>query len=499
MPFAFFMMMTGLTWPLAGPWRGGVLLAIAFVASQRIDGPAGLLITGLAAAVGWATIFVRFRIGRDDLDGELPVERISWSLPRFRRNMANTVGTALPAGIIGGALTAYLLDKGIWNGMGLGLLIGMGCAVVLGYAAGVEAGPGVKANIGARTSVDPSFRFATIAGLIGAIVVTLVTFTIWRMAGGIGSAFVFTASSAAAAGLMLSSRFGGRVAYEHLRIRDRLRDAGVAPWLYNDYLETMTERLFLFRIGLGYRFVHRSLQEHLAASYSGSEVNENMTGIEAAILRNKHSDSRMRARAKLGPTGLGRHVTPDALKALRSAEEVARRHGAALVSPEHLLVAVLKPTSESRSSQDLLKLMNLTEPEIYRLDATIEQADDQIWGELEFSPQTKKVLQKAVSVARHFKHRHVGNGHISHALLNESDIAKLLARSGVHVNYGQVALRLIAWEESASPGALKKAANAGDTHAMFNLALLLANQLDPDLAGARRWYERPPRPATPTQ
>jgi hypothetical protein len=261
----------------------------------------------------------------------------------------------------------------------------------------------------------------------------------------------------------------------------------------------MTERLFLFRIGLGYRFVHRSLQEHLAASYSGSEVNENMTGIEAAILRNKHSDSRMRARAKLGPTGLGRHVTPDALKALRSAEEVARRHGAALVSPEHLLVAVLKPTSESRSSQDLLKLMNLTEPEIYRLDATIEQADDQIWGELEFSPQTKKVLQKAVSVARHFKHRHVGNGHISHALLNESDIAKLLARSGVHVNYGQVALRLIAWEESASPGALKKAANAGDTHAMFNLALLLANQLDPDLAGARRWYERPPRPATPTQ
>jgi hypothetical protein len=42
---------------------------------------------------------------------------------------------------------------------------------------------------------------------------------------------------------------------------------GFAPWQYVDFLDYAAERIFLHKVGGGYIFLHRLLQDHFAALY----------------------------------------------------------------------------------------------------------------------------------------------------------------------------------------------------------------------------------------
>ncbi len=52
---------------------------------------------------------------------------------------------------------------------------------------------------------------------------------------------------------------------------------GYAPWNYARFLDYATDRLFLQRVGGGYRFIHRLLQEHFAQMYSENSGEESRT------------------------------------------------------------------------------------------------------------------------------------------------------------------------------------------------------------------------------
>uniref|UniRef100_UPI0025E97524 hypothetical protein n=1 Tax=Okeania sp. SIO2F4 TaxID=2607790 RepID=UPI0025E97524 len=54
---------------------------------------------------------------------------------------------------------------------------------------------------------------------------------------------------------------------EHLAIRIILFLTKKAPWNYARFLNYATEKMLLQRVGGGYRFIHRLLQEHLAWRY----------------------------------------------------------------------------------------------------------------------------------------------------------------------------------------------------------------------------------------
>ena len=60
---------------------------------------------------------------------------------------------------------------------------------------------------------------------------------------------------------------GGRACLQHLVLRYLLLHNGAAPWHYVAFLDYATERLFLRKVGGGYIFVHRLLQEYFAAHY----------------------------------------------------------------------------------------------------------------------------------------------------------------------------------------------------------------------------------------
>jgi hypothetical protein len=55
-------------------------------------------------------------------------------------------------------------------------------------------------------------------------------------------------------------------------LRLGLRSNGSAPWHYVDFLDDAAARLFLRKVGGGYIFIHRLLQDYLAARYTDSGV-----------------------------------------------------------------------------------------------------------------------------------------------------------------------------------------------------------------------------------
>ncbi|MGK7899224.1 MAG: NACHT domain-containing protein [Xenococcus sp. (in: cyanobacteria)] len=60
---------------------------------------------------------------------------------------------------------------------------------------------------------------------------------------------------------------GGLPAIQHFSLHVVIWFSGYIPWNYARFLDYATNRLFLQRVGGGYRFIHRLLQEHFAQSY----------------------------------------------------------------------------------------------------------------------------------------------------------------------------------------------------------------------------------------
>jgi hypothetical protein len=73
-------------------------------------------------------------------------------------------------------------------------------------------------------------------------------------------------------GLLGPLRYGGLTLWRHYLLRFRLSRQGVLPFSTNDrkliaYLDDMVDHLLLRRVGGGWIFIHRHLQEHFAAQH----------------------------------------------------------------------------------------------------------------------------------------------------------------------------------------------------------------------------------------
>ena len=68
---------------------------------------------------------------------------------------------------------------------------------------------------------------------------------------------------------------GGLACLRHLVLRRLLKRNDLAPWKYVEFLDYATERIFLRKVGGGYIFVHRLLQDYFAElwerEYGGAE------------------------------------------------------------------------------------------------------------------------------------------------------------------------------------------------------------------------------------
>jgi DNA polymerase III delta prime subunit len=75
-------------------------------------------------------------------------------------------------------------------------------------------------------------------------------------------------------GIFIGIAKSGTSAIKHLVLRVILWYHGYAPWNYSKFLNYCTNRLFLQRVGGGYRFIHNSLCQHFGKAYVELQKNE---------------------------------------------------------------------------------------------------------------------------------------------------------------------------------------------------------------------------------
>lgn len=67
--------------------------------------------------------------------------------------------------------------------------------------------------------------------------------------------------------LIVGLTTGGKACIQHFVLRLILYCNGHIPWNYARFLDYATDRLFLQRVGGGYRFMHDLLRQHFAQNY----------------------------------------------------------------------------------------------------------------------------------------------------------------------------------------------------------------------------------------
>jgi hypothetical protein len=210
------------------------------------------------------------------------------------------LGSALVIGLVG------LLVRGVAGRLGVGLGVAMGAGLLVRLVSGLVSrlagwlgvglvgwlGAELAGGLGATLAGGPSqLASALVIGLVGLLIAGLTTFSVQKRTdvnGGLKQSAVQAAVmalpclalAAALAGLMptalapqllaiysltLAFYKGGAFCIKHLAMRYLLVRLKCIPARYEALLYFSVERVLMIRQGGSFRFIHRMLQEHLAA------------------------------------------------------------------------------------------------------------------------------------------------------------------------------------------------------------------------------------------
>jgi energy-coupling factor transporter ATP-binding protein EcfA2 len=227
----------------------------------QMSGWAGGLLSGLGAG-GVASFFAA-------RGGITTVEHITWSwrsLLDIRRFAVTWVGTLIAN--IGFGMFALLLNSFI-NGFSAAMVITMLIFVVFlatltslfltvyetsDVPLTVQPNEGIQQSL--RNILIGSFLLGSTGALIGVI-----GSVIGMLAGGLGGAFLGGVCGGVSVAIWI---FGGEAVLQHGILRRMLHQRCGAPQDFAATLDEAVARTLMTRVGGGYRFYHRLLQEHFA-------------------------------------------------------------------------------------------------------------------------------------------------------------------------------------------------------------------------------------------
>ena len=98
-----------------------------------------------------------------------------------------------------------------------------------------------------------------VSGLAGVLVGSLMDGLSGGLIGGLSLVMVL--------GLPCGLYFGGRACIQHFVVRSILYLKGHMPWNYAHFLDYAAEHIFLHKVGGGYIFIHRLLQDYFVSLY----------------------------------------------------------------------------------------------------------------------------------------------------------------------------------------------------------------------------------------
>jgi MFS family permease len=157
-------------------------------------------------------------------------------------------------------------------GLILGLLTGLVTGLIYGLVSAltiVELETKLAPNEGVRRSIKNALIIGLIIALIVGLIIGLITGLIaglfYGVSSGLTLGLIGGASAGLATGLIAAQFYGGFAFVEHLSLRFVLSRNGYLPWNLVRFLDYAADRIFLQKVGGGYIFIHRLLQEHFAS------------------------------------------------------------------------------------------------------------------------------------------------------------------------------------------------------------------------------------------
>jgi hypothetical protein len=234
-------------WGKEGTW---IVWLGAMVVMGLFDG----LIVGLFAGL------VEGMIG--GLHNVRGVETLKWSW----RHAALWLGIGSGVGMVLGLLFGLSVGMGIQLifGLILGASTGLGSGLIGGFhSADIQFK--TRPNEGIRQSAKNAVVIVLVAGLVAGPAVGLIVGLVKKLSGGQFVWLPITLVFGLAFGLIGGLIQGGKASIFHYTLRTSLARTGRLPWRLVPFLDHCVERIFLRRVGGGYIFVHRLLQEHFTS------------------------------------------------------------------------------------------------------------------------------------------------------------------------------------------------------------------------------------------
>jgi GTPase SAR1 family protein len=239
---------------------GICVVLLSGLAAGLLGGLLGLMIAiPLGAVVGTLAAWVVLGLGVAEIK---PVETLQWSWQEARQILYHKVGIGLVSGLAVGCVVGLIpgLLRALSHGLKLGViygLIGTGIFVVLDGLRGPKIETKTVPNQGMWNSAQNALLVGAIGGILGYLLGWLLGDVLWQTDNWRTLGLIYGLVT----GLMLG---GGKACLQHLSLRLVLHYNQQIPWNYAGFLDFAAQRVILQKVGGGYIFLHRLLQEHFA-------------------------------------------------------------------------------------------------------------------------------------------------------------------------------------------------------------------------------------------
>jgi hypothetical protein len=208
------------------------------------------------------------------------VETVRWSPTKaVQFGLVGGLVVGLVVALVGGLAyglyfgLAYGLAYGLIGGLVVGLAGGLLFGLAVGLLGGLTSGGTVERAV-PNQGIRRSARRAITVGLAYGLVVGLLFGLLGGLFFGLDLGLSIGLFTGLAVGLLVGLfggligglTYGGQAGLSHLALRIVLWREGAMPLNYVRFLEYAKDRIFLRRVGGGYIFIHRLVQEHFAAN-----------------------------------------------------------------------------------------------------------------------------------------------------------------------------------------------------------------------------------------
>ncbi|MBF2002889.1 MAG: protein kinase [Synechococcales cyanobacterium M58_A2018_015] len=261
-----------------GGLMGGVVgLLTGILTNGLIDDWRSGLLKGAINSIVFGVVFALiFGLNTPEVQ---TVETLKWSWREVGKHLLIGWKNGIPLGLIGGLLFGIgaevmpqLTPEPVQDLIGSGLLLGLISGLAAGMVGGLTYGltGGLRgSSIETKTKPNQGMRrtalSAAIGGVIGGVTVALLIGLGYGSLLGPGYGIMYGLSYGLLGGLLAGFLFaGGQACVKHWVLRRQLYRQGNIPWDYSQFLDEMTARVFLQKVGGGYIFIHRLLMEHFA-------------------------------------------------------------------------------------------------------------------------------------------------------------------------------------------------------------------------------------------